>query len=104
MNLFSFLNRQRRWSNNTFGRTTDIYARAAATIEHIESEVIEVKADPTSLEEWIDLTILSMEGAMRSGHTPHQVCMELERKFAKNQTRVWAKSEEGRATYHLEAA
>jgi hypothetical protein len=76
---------QKAWSTKTFGpaRGTE------GVIDHIRKELKEIEAAPTDLEEWIDVIILAIDGAWRSGHTPEQVARKLEEKMAKNRTREW---------------
>lgn len=59
----SHLAGQRRWSEATFGpgpRTLGITA-------HIRKELQEIEDDPTDLTEWIDVAILALDGAWRTG-------------------------------------
>lgn len=88
MNFFSFLNRQRRFSRETFGESK----RTEGILSHISKEVEEVRANPDDLSEWIDLIILACDGAMRRGFTPYQVCQALLAKLAKNIARQWPKN------------
>lgn len=88
MNLFSFLNRQKRWSSNTFGDSP----RTEGVLKHIEKEIAEVRAAPFDLEEWCDIVILALDGAWRSGHSPHEICAMLERKQSINRNRVYART------------
>lgn len=79
------LYRQREWSARTFG----LGPRAAGVVDHIRKELGEIEADPTDLTEWIDVVILALDGAWRSGATPEQIIAALRAKHAKNEARQW---------------
>jgi hypothetical protein len=78
------LARQRAWSEKTFGPG----AKTLGVIDHIRKELTEIADDP-SLEEWIDVVILALDGAWRSGATPTQIISALRSKQAKNEARMW---------------
>lgn len=79
------LARQADWSGKTFGPG----ARTEGVIDHIRSELDEIAAAPTDLSEWIDVAILALDGAWRSGATPQQIIAALQAKQLKNESRVW---------------
>lgn len=79
------LQRQREWSERTFGPG----ARAAGVIDHIRKELREIEAAPGDLEEWIDVVILALDGAWRSGASPDQIIAQLVGKQTKNEARKW---------------
>ncbi len=79
------LQRQREWSERTFGPGP----RAAGVVDHIRKELREIEAKPTDLSEWIDVVILALDGAWRSGATPQQIIDALVAKQAKNEARDW---------------
>lgn len=82
-----YVSKQQEWSARTFGdgpRTKGITA-------HIRKELEEVEAAPHDLEEWIDVMILALDGAWRSGGTPQTIAAMLERKQAKNFGRTYPK-------------
>jgi hypothetical protein len=83
--LVSHLFRQRAWSESTFGPGD----RAQGVIDHIRKELKEVEADPTDLKEWIDVVILALDGAWRSGATPSQIVVALADKQQRNENRKW---------------
>jgi hypothetical protein len=101
MNLFEFLNQQHSWSNEVFGRTENVAARLERLRKHIDSELQEIDEDRTNLEEWVDLMILSMEAALRAGHTPHAIVMALEAKQARNMARQWPQTPENEPSFHV---
>lgn len=79
------LRRQRAWSERTFGPGN----RAKGVVAHIRKELLEIEADPGDLVEWIDVVILALDGAWRSGATPEQIISALDRKQRRNQAREW---------------
>lgn len=86
--LIKYLAAQRAWSNKTFGPGP----RLPGIIKHIEKELYEVAiADSlqNQLEEWCDVVILALDGALRAGFTPEEVCEELSRKLGINRARKW---------------
>lgn len=84
-NLVAHLHRQRKWSKETFGPGS----RLDGVLDHIRKEIEEVRAKPTDLEEWIDLVLLSFDGAWRSGHSPEEIAESLNAKQTKNESRTW---------------
>lgn len=83
--LVDFVYRFRAWAFVTFGpgeRTTGITA-------HIEKELNEIRAEPESLDEWVDVIQLALIGAARCGFSPEEICAGIEAKFQKNQQRNW---------------
>ncbi len=86
-NLIAHIAEQRAWSNRTFGpmehRGTD------GVIDHLRKEIEEVAASPDDLEEWIDVIMLAIDGALRSGNSPVQIADMLGLKLEKNQNREW---------------
>lgn len=85
LDLVDYLARQVEWSRRTFGGGR----RTLGLITHIDSELAEIAADPTDLTEWVDVIILALEGAWRSGHTPEEVAMALQAKQERNFRRSW---------------
>ena len=79
------LARQAAWSEQTFGPG----ARTAGVTDHIRKELAEIEADPADSQEWIDVVILGLDGAWRSGLTPEQIIAGIVAKQAKNEGRVW---------------
>ncbi len=83
--LAAHLQRQREWSDKTFGPGE----RTAGVLDHIRKELVEVAAAPTDTSEWIDVAILAFDGAMRAGATADQVVDVLVAKQDRNESRVW---------------
>ncbi len=83
------LARQRAWSRTTFGPGD----RLSGVIDHIGRELDEV-ADAAAegvdtLPEWVDVIILALDGAWRSGAEPHQIIEAIKSKQARNEARTW---------------
>lgn len=83
--LVQHLHRQRAFSLNTFGPGN----RTAGVLDHIRKELKEIEADPADLFEWVDLVLLSLDGAWRAGHTPEAIAAGIEAKQTRNEGRVW---------------
>ncbi len=82
------LERQRAFSERAFGPGSRPL-RLAGVIDHIQKELREIEADPSDLEEWIDVVLLACDGAWRAGHEPAAIAAALEAKLAKNERRTW---------------
>lgn len=67
--IVAHLTRQHEFSIKTFGPGP----RTEGVMDHITKEVAEVRAAPKDVKEWIDLLILSCDGAMRRGFRPTDV-------------------------------
>ena len=83
--LIKHLERQRRFSMNTFGPGM----RTNGVCDHIRKELKEVEAQPEDLEEWVDVILLALDGAWRSGHEPLDICKAIAAKQTKNENRQW---------------
>ena len=79
------LARQRDWSAKTFGPE----GRLLGVVDHIRRELREIEADPGDLREWIDVVILALDGAWRTGAYPDAIIAALVAKQAKNEAREW---------------
>ena len=84
-NMVAHLHRQSKWSEQTFGPGD----RTQGVIDHIRKELIEIEADPSDISEWIDVVILALDGAWRSGAAPEQIVAALVAKQTKNELRKW---------------
>ena len=102
MNLFSFLNRRARWSNETFGRTVNPAKMVSGILEHIRSEVKEIEIDPFDITETVDLILLAFELANRAGHTPHDLIKAIQAKQVINESRTWLPFVEAMRARHVE--
>lgn len=74
-----------RWSYRAFGSGRKTHA----ILNHIRKELTEIEAAPCDLEEWIDVTILALDGAWRAGHGPWAIIRALWKKQKVNTRRVW---------------
>jgi len=98
--LLTHLVHQREWSEKTFGPG----ARTQGVIDHIRKELIEIEAAPGDLSEWIDVVILALDGAWRSGAGPDSIINALTVKQTKNEARAWPDwrtAQAGRAIEHV---
>lgn len=80
-----FVARHAEWTEKTFGPGL----RTKGITSHIRKELIEIENEPTKLEEWIDVILLGLDGARRTGAKGTQIMQELERKLAVCQERVY---------------
>lgn len=76
---------QIEFSEETFGPGT----RQQGVIDHIRKELVEVEESRGDLKEWIDVLILAIDGAWRSGATPEDICTAYHLKMAVNKARSW---------------
>lgn len=83
--LIAHLYRQIRFSEKTFGPGP----RLSGLLDHINKELHEIEQAPDDLDEWVDLVLLAMDGAWRSGHTPEQIADAIDAKMTKNENRDW---------------
>lgn len=79
------LERQRSFSIATFGPGR----RTEGIIDHISKEFAEILADPDDVKEWIDVVILGLDGAWRTGASPEHIIAGIIAKQTKNEGRVW---------------
>lgn len=98
MDLREYILKQVAWSAETFGPGT----RTKGLIEHIKSELEEIKDNPKDITEWVDVIILGLDGAWRSGHSAEEICDALLKKASKNRERKWPEpSSEDEPVYHI---
>jgi len=90
MDFSHYVKQQKEWSLETFGKGQ----RTAGIIKHIQAELEEVREHPLDLTEWIDIIILTMDGAWRMGFTPDEIETELRRKQNQNFLRKWPPREQ----------
>ena len=85
--LHTYILKQRRWSERTFGppKSTD----TERLVAHIKKELVEIQQHPADCEEWADVIILALEGAWRVGHSPMTIASTLQLKQEKNVARKW---------------
>lgn len=80
-----YISRQIAWSLQTFGAGQ----RTRGITNHIRKELLEIEAEPLDLTEWIDVIILALDGAWRTGATPQQIIVALEEKQTVNFARTY---------------
>jgi hypothetical protein len=80
-----FLSDKQRWSEQTFGPGD----RTVGVVNHIKQELDEILAKPNDLSEWMDVVILALDGAWRSGATTQDIIDALVAKHLKNKDRKW---------------
>lgn len=83
--LVTHLRRQADFSARTFGPG----ARVEGVTDHIAKELQEVRDSGGALAEWVDVIILGLDGAWRSGASPEQIVAAIEAKQTKNEGRTW---------------
>ena len=87
IDLTAYLERQKKWSERTFG----IGKRTIGVTKHIEAEIEEIRQEPSNSKEWIDIIILAVDGYWRSGGDNLE--LDLLNKQQKNFMREWPKPE-----------
>lgn len=75
------------WSRQMFGDGM----RTIGICKHIEKELNEIRENPFSVEEWIDVAILALDGAWRTSASAESVVVVLFEKLAKIRTRTYPK-------------
>ena len=85
MDLVLHLYRQRQFSAETFGPGL----RTGGITNHIRKELEEIANAPTDLMEWVDVILLALDGAWRTGATPHQIAGAILEKQDRNERRTW---------------
>jgi len=87
--LVQHLRRQAEFSARTFGPGQ----RTQGVCNHIRKELIEVETDAAqgrdTLPEWVDVILLALDGAWRSGHSAEHVAAAIEAKQTINEARSW---------------
>lgn len=83
--LVEHLERQRNFSLKTFGPGK----REQGVVNHIRKELNEILEKPDDLEEWIDVVLLALDGAWRTGATSEEIAEMVRFKQSKNEKRNW---------------
>lgn len=81
----AYLDRQRAWSENTFGP----YPRLAGVVDHIRKELVEVVDSGNDLSEWVDVLMLAFDGACGTGASSQKIIDALQAKLTVNERREW---------------
>jgi hypothetical protein len=107
LDFVKHVSRQIVFSKNTFGPARGVFG----VIDHLKKEIAEVEASVVegeqlddTLEEFIDIVILGLDGAWRLGFSAEQIAMALVKKQIKNEGRSWPdwrKAEPGKAIEHV---
>ena len=100
MNLVEHLIRQRAWSAQVFGPGTN----TQGIIDHIRKELTELEEAPRDIYEWVDVIILALDGAWRSGWSPQQIADAIIQKQIINENRQWPDwrtADPGKAIEHI---
>jgi len=84
-NIECYVAEQQLFSSKAFGPGM----RTKGLVEHIKKELDEIEADPTDLNEWIDVIILSLDGYWRHGGTPAGLLQLMAEKLERNKQRRW---------------
>lgn len=93
-----YIERHRVWSLNTFGTGR----KTEGIVKHIAKELDEIRAEPTNLEEWVDVMILALDGAWRAGYSAEEILNVLIYKQQINFNRQWPEiSTEDEPTEHI---
>lgn len=95
--LIKYIERQKAWSEKTFGPGR----RTIAISKHIRKELEEIEADPGDRKEWIDVIILGIEGFWRSGGTAGELPLDLLSKQVVNFNREWNRTGEDEPSEHI---
>lgn len=83
--LKEYIERQKEWSKIIFGDGL----RTRGLCEHIRKELKEIESKPNDPFEWIDVIILALDGAWRTGYSASDIVKALEEKQAINFKRSW---------------
>ncbi len=83
--LINHIERMREFSLKTFGPGEKI----KPVINHIKKELVEIEENPKDLYEWIDVILLALDGAWRSGASPEQIVEVLQEKQNIVEARTW---------------
>lgn len=95
--LTDYLERQRCWSEQTFGPGL----RTIGITEHIKKELQEIRDKPEDLSEWIDVIILAMDGYWRHGGKSEDLIHDLIAKQQKNFKRTYLRTPEDQPSEHV---
>lgn len=78
MTIEEYCEDHENWSRAVFGAPME--HDAEKLLKHIGLELDEVRKAPHDLEEWVDIIILAIDGAWRSGHSAGEIERTLIRK------------------------
>lgn len=104
MNLEAFWEEYAKWSEETFGSTSE--RGALGPVRHLKKEVQELldhleQKGEFDLEEASDCVFLLFDAVRRAGHTYNDLTEKCFWKLGKNKTRVWVRTAPGMPIEHL---
>lgn len=67
-------------------------------LEHLQEEVVELRAEPDDMGEWADCFTLLFDAARQQGLTFNQIANAILAKYKKNKGRTWVENANG--VYH----
>lgn len=83
--LLAYLHHHKIFSEKTFGtghHTKELLA-------HLQKEFRELEATPLDLDEWLDIALLALDGALRAGFAPEDITRALKAKQTLNENATW---------------
>lgn len=95
--IVAYMKAHLEWSLKTFGTGH----RTEGLLRHIEKEIAEVRSDPLNVFEWVDIVILSLDGALRAGASPEMIRDALWAKQRVNMNRVYPKVAQDEPSEHV---
>jgi len=96
MTIKRYIRHLHKWAVKMFGEGP----RVEPVLKHIESELAEIRGNPTDIMEWVDVIMLAMDGACRAGHSPKEISDALQAKLVLNRIREWDAPREGEPCFH----
>lgn len=85
MDLEAHIRQQRAFSQATFGPGR----RTAGVCDHIRKELEEIEKNPDDIREWVDVILLALDGAWRTGAGPMEIVRAIAQKQRVNENREW---------------
>ncbi len=101
--LEKHIERQKVFSLENFG-PGNAEEKVDGIVDHIRKELIEVLENPMDTYEWIDIVLLALDGAARTGSSAKDICFVLGFKQTINEERDWPdyrNAEPGKAIEHI---
>ena len=83
--LIAYLHHHEAFSEKTFGpghHTKELLA-------HLHKEIRELEATPLDLDEWLDVALLALDGALWAGFAPEDIARALIAKQQLNENATW---------------
>ncbi len=85
--LYKFWREQGEWSEKTFGPTS--HRGPIGPLKHLQKEILEVLANPSDLEEYVDCFFMVIDATRRAGFTYAEFVTAFQQKLVKNKSRIW---------------